>query len=68
MSMTVAGRDKELPFPLGFQAAREPAGKPTAPEHPTISELHARDEQQRFTTTVQQFMYSGKGSVIDDQV
>ena len=66
--MTVAGVGRKPPFPPGPQDAQQAAGKPTAPEHPTLPELRAREEQQRYTATVQQSTYTGKGSIFDTMI
>lgn len=68
MSMTVAGPGRKLPFPPGPQDMQQAAGKTTAPEHPTLSQTLAQQEQQRFNTTVQHSMYTGKGSVFDTMI
>ncbi len=68
MSMTVAGPGRRPPVPPTPKEAQQAAGAPSAPDHPTLSQLRASEEQKRFTATVQQSTYTGKGSVFDTMI
>jgi len=66
--MTVAGPGRKPPVPPTPKEAQQALGTTNAPDQPTLAQLRAGEEQKRFTATVLQSTYTGKGSVFDTMI